>query len=356
MRTCPSPTLDRPAAPLGAPPARRARRSAAPRRRMLQPLLRIIAAALTLGGLHGPAAACEDLQGPVESIERQVILGDLEPIRGLLERAEAAVACAEQLPPTQLARLFRAEGAWLSLLGAEEEATLAFASAARLAPGRWSPALPADMEGTFKAASARQGELGTGTLRVEGQPLGIAIVEVNGQATGPRADLPAGLHTVRIRGEQGHSGHLIMIYEGEVVVVEPRWRGAPSAVGAAPAPEIQPAAPAKAPDSTAAGAPLEPASAPAQASSAPLPPALPAPRPARVSWAGPGRPWLIAAGGAAVGAGVTAAVARAQIGRATTAETLGQLQQAERTQLIMGVSSYSLMVGTGALLTVGFTR
>jgi hypothetical protein len=53
---------------------------------------------------------------------------------------------------------------------------------------------------------------------------------------------------------------------------------------------------------------------------------------------------------------VTAAVASAQIGRATTAETLGQLQQAERTQLIMGVSSYSLMVGTGALLTVGFTR
>ena len=352
MRTCPSPTLDPPASSLGAQPAGPARRSADPRRRMLQPLLRFIAAGLALVGLHRPAAACEDLQGPVESIERQVILGDLEPISALLERAEAAVACAEQLPPTLLARLFRAEGAWLSLLGADEEATLAFASAARLAPGRWSPALPAEMEGTFKAASERQGELGTGTLRVEGHPAGVAIVEVNGQATGPRADLPAGLHTVRIRGDQGHSGHLIMIYEGEVVVVEPRWRGAPSALAAAPAPLAQPAAPAPEPTSTAAATPAMPESS-AQASTSPLPPA---PRPARPTWAGPGRPWLIAAGSAAVGAGVTAAVARAQIGRATTAETAGQLQQLERTQLIFGVSSYSLMLGTGALLTVGLTR
>lgn len=298
----------------------------------------------------GAAPPCLDLLGPIERIEAQVIAGELGPIPQLVAEAEAAVSCAEQLPPAQLARLFRAEGAWLSLLGAHEEATLAFASAARLAPGRWSPTLPAAMEAPFRAASAREAELGVGTLQVEGPRPGAAVIEVNGQAVGPRSDLPAGLHTVRIRGEEGRSAHLVMIYEGEVVVVEPPWRSA----AAAPAPlgEATPTeAPPPAPPPVLASLPL-PEPAPPRAAPAPLPDA---PRPVGVG-VGPGRPWWIAAGGAAVGAGLTAVVARAQIGRAAEASTLGQVEQARRTQLVAGISSYGLMLGTGALLTVGFTR
>jgi len=263
-----------------------------------------------LSSQHALAAdGCERPSALVAQADQAVIEGRFDDMPNLVQRFDDALSCAEPVDSLTLAAFFRAEGAWFALTGMETESTLAFQSAARLAPGEWTAAFGTSLQTRFDMSSRREAGA-TGSIRLAPPPHDPTLqFHLDGLiATAPSTVAP-GLHAVQlvrppdsdVRPNEARFGRVVAVFPGEDVVVNPGV--------------------------------LTHEEAP--------PPSLAA-RPDRPAWA------LGAGGGALVVAGVTAAMARRQGGIAANATSIAEVDALERRQRALAWTSYSFM-GLGAV-------
>ncbi len=248
-----------------------------------------------------------------------------------IAEVQLALACAPPAATTDVARVLRLQGALWVQQGAQDEADLAFASAARLDPAGWTPSFDAQLLARFEAAGTRSAQLGSGRLRLEPAPPDAFSTWLNGEETTLPAMVPSGLHLVQVVASYdapaapgvSRSARLALVFDQDDLVVDP-----------GPVPLTPPW--------------LDTGSA--------MPAAPKGPSVARIT--------LLASGGVlAVGSGVTALLARAQSDRATSATssflknppsgdaaftkgqkaTLDEIDSAEAAQKVYAVSTWALL-------------
>jgi hypothetical protein len=247
------------------------------------------------------AAPCDPLPPIAAEIETMVRTTRFAEVPGLIDRAEIALACPTPVPLSDVLSLFRAQALWFSATGLREEAQLTNQSIATL-EARIAGKVPVESE---------QAE-----LHLE-PPDATASIHISGQAWVPGRRIPAGLHALQIDlpGDAADRGVVLLAFPGDVHVIE--------------IPKLEPTL-------------------------ASSPPTLPAPK---ASSRGNTRSVLLGtAGGLAMAGGILGVFARAQISRAEDAHSIAEVNAAERTQLGLGASAYTLLGASGVLLTVGVTR
>jgi len=263
----------------------------------------------------------------VGQLEAQVIAGDFAEIAPMVDRIEQALGCGPAADPAMLGRLFRAEGAWLHLTGATDEAAMAFMSSRRVDPGGWTDAYGPQLRAVFEEAAHHAQAGGPAQLRLDpAPPEGFQSL-----LDGRPADLPApatpGLYLLQLLppGADGAQfARLVMLYPGEQVALDPGTLVIPDVVLGDERSGEEPGL-VDTPGAQAAGQ-------------------------RRRSWV-----WLGIGGGAAVAAGATALVARAQVRTAQRAESVAVVDAAERTQMGWGVTSYALLGVSAVSVGLHFT-
>jgi hypothetical protein len=294
--------------------------------RPLVPLL-LLGAALT----SPPAeAGCPD-PGPLSrELDAAVLAQDwLRAQRGIDALTEA-LGCGDPADPAQLGALFRAHGAALLAGGAADEARLAFAAAVQVDPAGRTLGLSAPAEAAFTDAGRSVGQLGAGTITLDPAPQPAFSVLLDGRPVRLPATAPAGAHLVQVMapydapraGSKARSARLVLLFDGEQLVVDP------GPVSIEPAPGTWD----------------------------PPPTAAPAGRPRPELT----RPMLISAGSLALGAGAFWAGAAVQPGRAEDAArlqdskaALAGIDRAEALHRGLGITSYALLGLSASALTVG---
>jgi hypothetical protein len=244
--------------------------------------------------------------------EKVLVEGRFDDMPNLVERFEASLSCSPPVDRLTLAAFLRAEGVWFHLTGLSDEAAFAFQSAARLAPAEWTTAYGEEIRQVYQRA-ADTPAAGMATLQLEPLPADPhLVVHLNGEPITLPIQVESGIVALQlIRSEDApvpdgtsRFGTLVAVFPNEDVRVNP---------GVLPIEQ---------PTTTATTA------------------------------LGRKRPvWLLAAaGGALLASGATAAVALNQPDNALDAQSLAAVNQAERRQKVMAVSSYGLM-GAGVVAT-----
>lgn len=194
--------------------------------------------------------ACPQLEPALLAAEQAAASGrapDDDPI----EAVELALSCAPPVAPAQVARVLRAQGALWHLQGADEEATLAFASAARLDPAGWTESLGPALRERYQAAGARSDRLGSGRLSLSPAPPDAFSTWLDGEERSLPAFVPSGLHLVQVVAAYdapvapglSRSARLALVFDQDDLVVDPGpvplqpvWAGGTEAALAPPGP------------------------------------------------------------------------------------------------------------------------
>lgn len=310
--------------------------------------------ALAVHGAARAAAPCESVDEQIATFTAAVAAGDQTKATAALGAVEAALGCGPPPHALALAALYEHQAVFFTTQGAADEAALARDTAAALR-GNGATTAPT-----------------TGSLRTAAAPGTHLTVWLNGAPAVDGAPLRPGVYAVVVRGGPSTTARFVVLWndedlrigaDGSVEVLSAATVGgdrAPAATGGPTDGRASAENGASAGDSLQPGS-LQPDAAPADAlalPSAPSPARGPASLPAPPSPRSPsaGRPWFLAAGGAALGAAATAVVARAQIPAAADATRQAEIDQARRVQLVTGMTSYTLMAATGAFIVVGVRR
>jgi hypothetical protein len=154
----------------------------------------------------------------VAQIEAAVLDGRFADVEPLLGQTEAAFGCSPPATPPLLARMWGAEGVWLSLTRGPEDAVEAFAAAQRVDATTWNPDFGDQLRATAQAAVAARAPVDTGRLQLAPDPVGWTTY-VDGRVAKNHWDLAGGLHLVQLVDPHGHAGlaRLIFIESGQIV-------------------------------------------------------------------------------------------------------------------------------------------
>jgi hypothetical protein len=300
-------------------------------------LLTLTATAAATHGLTPPAwAGCPEPNSLVTQTEAAVLEGRFADVERLLEETELAFGCSAPAQKSTLARMWGAEGVWLSLTDDEAGAADAFAAAWRVDPATWNADFGDRLRATANAAVAAMPPVGTGQLRLAPEPLGWTT-HLDGHPAPSLGELTGGLHLVQIVDLEGHAQLARIVYIAAGQRAELSTTGLPP-LGPPPASVLPAPLPPPAPVSAVPAAPgpvdamlavrtIEPTSFPT---------------------------WLLVATAASMGAGATAWLATQESTRMDKATTVEALDAAFARQKRWAGASYGLMGLTGTGLVLHF--
>ncbi len=124
-----------------------------------------------------------------------------EKAKAAISQVEAALGCGAWVQPDQLAQLWLVVGARAALAGKDNEASDAFAAAARVSPGLWDEDLGPDLRRRYDEASGRPTQA-PGEVRVNPDPAGLQVM-MDGQRVSPNHLAAGGLHLLQIGPPEG---------------------------------------------------------------------------------------------------------------------------------------------------------
>ena len=165
------------------------------------------------------AEDCPDPEAALGAAEQAVIDGRFEDADARLTEVEAGFGCGSLATPGQIARMWRAVGARLTLSGDPAAARDAFEGAARLDPDGWTTGFGEAMEAEWRAAASAPTQA-WGALGLSPEPTGFAPA-VDGSLHEIPAQLPGGLHLVQVLDTDGGALFARTVYlppGGEVLV------------------------------------------------------------------------------------------------------------------------------------------
>lgn len=270
-------------------------------------------------------AGCVDAPPLVAELERAATEGRLGEGEMVKARLLAAFSCGPLATPELLARMWLADAVMLSLRGDEDAATDALAAAAQAAPEVWNDVYGPEFRRRHQAAQGLAPGVGhiVFDVTVEGEaPVGRPVVTaVDGEVlTDVTPAVPSGLHVAQIGFGRGdvRFAQEVYVVPGQDLVVRATLVGVTGAEApVSKGPLI--------PDEPPAVIPMKTRRFPA---------------------------FLVAAGVTGIGAGVTAGAALGQNGAMREATTPSALDDAFRTQKVLGATSYVLMGATAACLSL----
>ncbi|MBN1337213.1 MAG: hypothetical protein JXB39_14740 [Deltaproteobacteria bacterium] len=187
-------------------------------------------------------AACEDVSVLVKDLEQATLEGRTEAVQEALGALRVAFGCGPQADPTLLGRMWLAEGVHAARTGDPRFASIAFASAARVAPDVWNDAYGPEVRSMYDAAVAKRP--GEGQVRVSPVPEGYVTALDGTQVSFPTRTLE-GLHVVQVGPSGNRAVYASVFYlpPGETFFVLTELGDARPSVAEAPTPAQIPAAP-----------------------------------------------------------------------------------------------------------------
>lgn len=141
------------------------------------------------------ALACEDVGASASKARDAVLMMEYTDALRSLADAEAGMRCGGVVARHELGLYWLVEGARKGFTGEEDEARLAFAAAARVAPDLWVVDFGPELQKLYHRARAETS--GRATLTIDDVPPGW-VVAVDGRRVELPAELPAGLHVVQV--------------------------------------------------------------------------------------------------------------------------------------------------------------